>query len=419
VRLFSPWKYLTDPVSRALLEPTGWTMPDAEALPTGGELVEGFLRPLASLPALASNIRLGHRVTAVARRGFDRMKTPGRDSTPFELVVQTADGVEVRVQARAVIDASGTWSTPNPAGANGLPVPGEAELTAKIRYGIPDVLGLERHRYAGKRVLVLGSGHSAFNALLDLSTLRYEEGAGEVIWAMRRTDVRQLFGGGPNDKLEARGELGSRLKTLIDSDEVGMLMGFRLAALTESPAGVLAIDDDGNAIGPVDEIVVTTGFRPELSLTRELRLRLDEALESPVALAPLIDPNVHSCGTVYPHGFEELSHPEKNFYTVGMKSYGRAPTFLLLTGYEQVRSVVAALMGDLESARNVELVLPETGVCSTDLSGAPCCGSATEPALAALGSIPGRAPVGGSCGIGSACSSAASLEAPAGATSCC
>jgi hypothetical protein len=131
----------------------------------------------------------------------------------------------------------------------------------------------------------------------------------------------------------------------------------------------------------VDEIIATTGFRPDLTLTNELRLALDPAVESPVALAPLIDPNVHSCGTVPPHGVDELSHPETNFYIVGMKSYGRAPTFLMLTGYEQVRSIVAALTGDWESARRVELVLPETGVCSVD-GGGSCC--ATPPAQVPL-----------------------------------
>jgi hypothetical protein len=133
-----------------------------------------------------------------------------------------------------------------------------------------------------------------------------------------------------------------------------------------------------------------------------------------VRLAPLIDPNVHSCGTVYPHGFQELAHPEADFYVVGMKSYGRAPTFLLLTGYEQVRSVVCALTGDLEAARDVQLVLPETGVCSTDLGGAACCSTsddASEPA-----------PIGGSCGIAGACSSPAALPVLAGAgakSGCC
>jgi len=144
---------------------------------------------------------------------------------------------------------------------------------------------------------------------------------------------------------------------------------------------LLIIGEDGATLGPVDEIVCSTGFRPDLTLTRELRLDLDDAVEAPAALAPLIDPNVHSCGSVRPHGAEELKHPEPNFYTVGMKSYGRAPTFLLSTGYEQVRSVAAAIVGDWESARKVELVLPETGACSTGANGSGgsvCCGS--EPA---------------------------------------
>jgi hypothetical protein len=150
--------------------------------------------------------------------------------------------------------------------------------------------------------------------------------------------------------------------------------------------------DAGARLGPVDEIIVTTGFRPDLSLTRELRLKLDPWLEAPETLAPLIDPNLHSCGTVYPHGAAELSHPEKDYYVVGMKSYGRAPTFLLLTGYEQVRSVVCALTGDEEGARNVELVLPETGVCRTDLGDSSCCGVGDGAA--------DGAGAGASCGVG-------------------
>jgi hypothetical protein len=123
-----------------------------------------------------------------------------------------------------------------------------------------------------------------------------------------------------------------------------------------------------------DVIVNATGFRPDLDMLREIRLELDDIVEAPKRLAPLIDPNVHSCGTVEPHGFRELAHPEKGFFVVGMKSYGRAPTFLLATGYEQVRSVTAWLAGDTASAASVELVLPATGVCSTEASdGGGCC----------------------------------------------
>lgn len=99
-------------------------------------------------------------------------------------------------------------------------------------------------------------------------------------------------------------------------------------------------------------------------MLREIRLTLDPWLESSGTLGPLIDPNLHSCGTVRPHGALELAHPEPDFFIAGMKSYGRAPTFLIATGHEQVRSIAAALTGDHEAAARVELDLPETGVCS-------------------------------------------------------
>ena len=82
----------------------------------------------------------------------------------------------------------------------------------------------------------------------------------------------------------------------------------------------------------------------------EIRLRLDPAIEAPVALAPLIDPNEHSCGTVRPHGARELVQDDPGFYIAGIKSYGRAPTFLMITGYEQVRSIAADIAGDKEAA---------------------------------------------------------------------
>lgn len=125
----------------------------------------------------------------------------------------------------------------------------------------------------------------------------------------------------------------------------------------------MLVGEDGRRLNPVDEVIVLTGFRPDLSFLSEVRLGLDDRLQAPTALAPLIDPNQHSCGTVYPHGVNELSHPEKDVYLVGMKSYGRAPTFLAMTGYEQVRSIAAALAGDQEAAERVELTLPETGLC--------------------------------------------------------
>ena len=137
----------------------------------------------------------------------------------------------------------------------------------------------------------------------------------------------------------------------------------------------------------VDRIVVATGFRPDLSFLRELRIELDPAVEAPPKLAPLIDPNFHSCGTVPPHGIAELAHPEPGFVIVGSKSYGRAPTFLMATGYEQVRSVVAELAGDHAAARKFELVLPgnrrlRRGLPIDSESPPDCCGG---PAPASIG----------------------------------
>jgi thioredoxin reductase len=377
VRVFSPWRYVVDDAARRLLEPTGWATPDPESYPTGLEIVERYLAPLAATPQLASRLRLGQRVTSVVRAGFDKMKTEGREAAPFAVTFRGNDGAEQTILARAVVDASGTSTAPNPAGASGVPAIGERALADRIAYGIPDVLGAQRARYAGKRVLVVGSGHSAFNALLDLVDLADDAPGTSVTWAVRKPADRlgTLFGGGIDDALPARGELGARVRRLVDDGRLRLVADFRVARMTDTEDGIVVAGEDA-VLPPVDEVVVAPGLRPDLSFLTEVRLGLDPAVESPTALAPLIDPNVHSCGSVPPHGARELTHPESDLYLVGMKSYGRAPTFLMLTGYEQVRSVAAAIAGDWAAADDVRLVLPETGVCSSGIlaeRGVACC----------------------------------------------
>jgi thioredoxin reductase len=378
VRLFTPWRYATDPASTALLEPTGWVYPDPELHPTGAELVEEYLKPLAKLPQIQSNLRLNSRVTRIARSGFDKMKTTGRDEAPFVLTVRTDNGEELQYLAKAVIDASGTYQSPNPLGANGTSALNEESFASQICYGIPDVLGEHRARYTNKTVLVAGSGASAFNVLLDLTHLTEQARDTNVIWVIRRALTQRLFGGGEADELPARGSLGQRVRELVEQGSFQVVSEFKATQLRRV-GNQVEVNSDEQAVGPVDEIIVTTGFRPDLSIFSELRVSLDPAVESPVALAAMIDPNIHSCGTVRPHGAEELKQPEPDFYIIGSKSYGRAPTFLLLTGYEQARSVAAAVAGDWESARQVQLVLPETGVCSStpdSAIGVACCGTA-------------------------------------------
>jgi hypothetical protein len=365
VQLFSPWEYNVDRAAARLLAKAGWNSPDPAFYPTGGELIERYLEPLATRTELKDHIRTSSRVTGVSRVGFDKLKTLGRDTAPFELRYQNGRGPG-RLKADAVIDASGTWFSPNPAGANGLRAVGEAERAGNIAYGMPDVLGSDRARYLRKTVAVLGAGHSAIGTLIDLARLAEQSPGTQAIWLLRGNNPAKAFGGGANDKLAARGELGQAFAARVASGQIAVETEFRLSHLSRH--GDRLRLGAGSACGGrhliTDELIVATGFRPELGFLRELRIRLDSAIECPLALAPLIDPNEHSCGTVRPHGAAELAQDEPGFYFAGMKSYGRAPTFLMITGYEQVRSIAAAMAGDHEAAARVELVLPETGVCS-------------------------------------------------------
>ncbi|MFK0119049.1 NAD(P)-binding domain-containing protein [Streptomyces sp. NPDC090994] len=365
VRLFSSWGEVVDPAAEKILAQTGWTRPDAAGYPTGGDWVEHYLRPLAD--ALRDRVRYGARVTGVSKAGRDRVVDADRDAQPFVVHVEHSDGREERLLATAVIDASGTWALPSPAGGSGLPALGERAAADRVTYRVPDFSDpAVRARHAGRRTAVIGAGASAFTALAALAELaRSQDGTRtKAVWVLRRGISGSTFGGGAADQLPARGALGLAAKAAVDDGHAEAVTGFRTEAFERAADGRLVLAaEDGRRLDPVDEVIVLTGFRPDLSFLSEVRLRLDERLQAPVALAPLIDPNQHSCGTVYPHGHRELSHPDSGIHLVGMKSYGRAPTFLAMTGYEQVRSVAAALAGDTDAADRVELVLPETGVC--------------------------------------------------------
>jgi hypothetical protein len=406
VRMFSPWAFNIDAAARALLEAEGWTAPDPDSYPTGGELLDRYLTPLAAL--LQAHIRTGARVIGVARRDLGRLQDgEARDAAPFMLHVETCCGIQA-IEARAVIDCSGTWSAPNPAGSHGMPAPGEIRHADRIAYGIPDVLGAESATYAGRTTLVVGAGHSAMNAVLDLVTLAKRAPGTRILWAFRRPLGAVNFGGGARDGLAQRGALGAQAQALVESGAVTALAPFLIDGIAnaEEMLAVTGRQDGRVTTVRADRMIVATGFRPDLSFLREVRLGLDPAVEATPALAPLIDPNLHSCGTVRPHGEAELRHADAAFYIAGMKSYGRAPTFLLATGHEQVRSIAAFLAGDLAAARRVELVLPETGVCATGRDApsdaAPCCGPAAVPELVAAGTPCCEAPpaprAGGCCG---------------------
>lgn len=450
VRLFSPWRYDVDAAARRLLEAgpgagpgagsgaAGWTEPDPDALPTGADLVERYLAPLADAltDRAGARIRYGTRVLAVTRDGADRSRSLGRERLPYLLrtVTRAPDGTSVveEVRAQAVVDASGTFEQPNPLGTSGLPTLGEEESARFLTGGLPDVLGRDRERFAGRHTLVVGMGHSAANTLLSLVELAAQDPEGadrtRITWAIRGGSPRRLYGGGTGDDLPARGLLGTRLRDAVEAGRVELLTRVaidRLEPVADGAADSVRVrgtarrdGTDGVLDLTVHNVAAATGFRPDLAMLREVRLDLDPVVEAPRQIASLIDPNFHSCGTVPAHGEAQLAHPDAGFYLVGMKSYGRAPTFLLATGYEQVRSVAAALAGDRAAADAVELNLPETGVCSSDLALAAdadgvvpaeqlaaagqssCCAVPAAPQQVTIGRAPADPVPAGSIGFG-------------------
>lgn len=390
IRLFSPWSELVDPEAAKVLAEVGWDAPDPRRYPTGGDWATGYLQPLAD--ALGT-VKYGHIVTGVAKRGRDLVVDSGRDDEDFTIHVSTADGEE-RIAARAVIDASGTWSGPNPLGGDGLPAAGEHTHAGRIVYRVPDLTdAAAAARYAGKHIAIAGTGASAKTALIALTKLAQEHPRTRVSWLVRRPSIGTAFGGGQADELSERGALGDQARAAVSNGPTTTLTGFRTVRVeADSDHRLRLTSFDGQTLDDVDEVVVLTGFRPDLGFLSEVRLDLDPVLQAPRDLAPLIDPNVHSCGTVYPHGAAELTQPESGFYLVGMKSYGRATSFLALTGFEQVRSVVAEIAGDHEAAARVDLVLPDAGVCGgsgdfdepdASAGAGGCCGAA-DPVAADL-----------------------------------
>ncbi|MDK8643019.1 NAD(P)-binding domain-containing protein [Niallia taxi] len=371
IRLFSQWKYNIDKAASSLLEKYKWEKPNLEEIPTGKELVENYLIPLSKIPEIQEVIALNTKVISIAKKNIDKLKTANRENVPFVIYTEH-EGTIQAIEARAVIDATGTWGNPNPANSSGVWLESEKHLKENIFYGLPDILGESISRYKNKKVAVIGSGHSAINALLELGILKEKNPATEILWVIRKEHVEDAYGGEEKDALKARGLLGSKIHEMVDKGIIQVYTSFKIEQLKKNNTSTITIIGEikgvKSEIDLIDEVIVNTGNRPNYSFLSELRTKVDFATESVEELSSLIDPNLHSCGTVRPHGEKVLRQPEKNLYVVGSKSYGRAPTFLMATGYEQVRSIAAYIAGDIEAAEKVELDLPETGVCSVNFS---------------------------------------------------
>lgn len=370
VRMFSPWEYNIDKVAENLLIKAQIPIPNKKYVPFGKEIVNAYLEPLSNLRGIKENIHLNSKVIAIGRNGLDKMKDGKREELPFSIQVIENDKFAI-YEAKAVIDASGTWQNPNPVGSGGVFALGEIENKDKIHYGMPDLNETDLNKFANKATLVVGGGHSAIGSILALNNLKEKFPYTRIHWILRKKQVSDVYGGQEADKFRARGALGIQIEKLVNSGAIEIHTPVYIYEIQENNNQLIVKglkNKDSFSLNSIDTIISTTGSRPDFSFLREIRFDSDAALESVPNLANLIDPNIHSCGTVRPHGEAELRHKEKDFYIVGMKSYGRAPTFLMTTGYEQVRSIVAFMNGEFESAKRVELYLPETGVCSSRIS---------------------------------------------------
>lgn len=354
VRLFSSWELDISPRMRRHLEAAGKPVPGSAACPTGAE-VQAVLRQVAALPAIAPHVELGHNVLQVGREGLLKHQAIGTDeraSRPFRLLVRDAHGNERIAHATHVLDCTGTYDHPNATGDGGIAAPGEYGLDGAISRHIPDVLG-DVEAWAGKRIALIGAGHSAKTAACDLAELVRRHPDTRVTWTLRRLEaVWQTI---PDDPLPERSALIERTQTIAQSPPPGFEVRTGRVAesfstnVTGSGTGVtivLRTADGGSETLEVDHIVSLTGFVGDHSLYRQLQVHECYATSGPMKLAAaLLGSSSVDCMAQTTHGADTLTNPEPGFFILGSKSYGRNTTFLMRVGWQQVAEVFGTLDG--------------------------------------------------------------------------
>ncbi|MGH3828154.1 MAG: hypothetical protein ACRDQX_13445 [Pseudonocardiaceae bacterium] len=352
LRLFTPWSMTVSTRMLAHLRAAGIAPPGpARYCPTGGELVERLLTPLAELPELAVSIRRRTRVLALAREGLlkhEEIGTPRRRAHPFRVLIRGPDGAERVERADLVLDCTGSYGHANSLGDGGIPAPGELRAENRITRRIPDV-NHDADEWAGRRILLVGAGKSAQTAARDLAELVITRPDTSVVWAVRAAEPH--WGEIPEDPLPQRQalvEVAQRLRS-------GAVPGVRVR--TGVVVDVLRETDDGvrvvlrSVTGATEEIVVDriialTGFLGDTSLYHQLQAHECYATGAPMNLAAALlaaaGDGPADCLAQASHGVDTLRVPEPDFFVLGMKSYGRNSGFLLRVGYQQVDEVAGA-----------------------------------------------------------------------------
>jgi cation diffusion facilitator CzcD-associated flavoprotein CzcO len=348
VRLFTPWEMNVSPCMRRHLEAAGREVPNGSEHPTGHDLAEKVLEPLAALPEVAPHLRLGARVLGIGRQGLlkhEEIATPERGRHPFRILLSDGAGREWTETADLVIDATGTWSNPNTLGDGGIPAPGERTLAGEIRRDIPD-LSAEKEDWAGKTILLAGAGHSAQTAIRALAELAKEAPGTRVIWALRNPEP--TWGTHEGDPLADRAALAASAAELAGgaSPAVEAKRGAVVEEIAK-PNGRLEVTLR-NGAGPetveVDRILSLTGAVGDHGLYRQLQVHECYATCGPIKLsAALLGAGSSDCLTQTTHGADTLTNPEPGFFILGAKSYGRNNTFLMRIGWEQVGEVFGLL----------------------------------------------------------------------------
>ncbi len=348
VRFFSPWSMNTSPRGRAVAF-GGAAAPDDAVCPTGREYVELYLEPIGARIRSVARALEQTEVLRVGRAGVLKTEAIGaaaRRGRSFSALVRSADGGESLLEADAIIDASGTYGNPNDLGPGGLPVPGEGAVRDRITWVIPDVLGVDRALFAGRRTLVVGSGFSAATTLSLLLVLAESAPGTEVVWVTRegRAPYPRIDGDALPDR-DALAALGNELTA--GTAGVEWLGGYDVVGLADVAGRVgvrLAAADGNERREVVDQIVANVGYRPDTALHRELQVHQCYASEGPMKLAvSLLAADGADCLAQPAAGADALENPEPDFFVVGSKSYGRNSQFLLRVGLEQVDAVLGRL----------------------------------------------------------------------------
>ena len=345
VSLFTPWSMNVSPRMRAALEAAGVPVPDGDRCPTGDELVDRLLAPLAALPGIAPNLRLSSRIVAIGREGLlkhEEISTSARSAQPFRLLVSDSDGCERIEHATLVIDTTGTYSNPNMLGDGGIPAPGELALDGWVRRSLPNFA--QEGDWAGKTILLIGGGHSAQTAVRDLARLAEQAPGTRVIWAMR--NAVHSCGADDTDVLPERGRLLREAAELANggSPAIEVKPGVAVESLRRKGGRVEVSlrSADGLETVTVDRILSLTGFVPDDRMYRQLQIHECYAFSAPMKLSAALLGSAGGggdCLSQTSHGADTLVNPEPNFYILGIKSYGRNTNFLMRVGWEQVGEV--------------------------------------------------------------------------------